>query len=96
MLMVKQSLTTSEHAKDVTCSHRCENENKKNIQIGVTGCFRILLADSLLFCVSGFHRNEDMKAIDVLPILKEKVAFLSGQINAVAVYITDLISSLHS
>uniref|UniRef100_A0A668AV20 non-specific serine/threonine protein kinase n=1 Tax=Myripristis murdjan TaxID=586833 RepID=A0A668AV20_9TELE len=25
-----------------------------------------------------FHRNEDMKAIDVLPILKEKVAFLSG------------------
>uniref|UniRef100_A0AAQ5XQC7 non-specific serine/threonine protein kinase n=1 Tax=Amphiprion ocellaris TaxID=80972 RepID=A0AAQ5XQC7_AMPOC len=29
-------------------------------------------------CVSGFHRNEDMKAIDVLPILKEKVAFLSG------------------
>ncbi|XP_028985314.1 triple functional domain protein-like isoform X1 [Betta splendens] len=27
---------------------------------------------------SGFHRNEDMKAIDVLPILKEKVAFLSG------------------
>ncbi|CAL8260845.1 unnamed protein product [Boreogadus saida] len=26
----------------------------------------------------GFHRNEDMKAIDVLPILKEKVAFLSG------------------
>lgn len=34
---------------------------------------------SLRFCVSGFHRNEDMKAIDVLPILKEKVAFLSGQ-----------------
>lgn len=29
----------------------------------------------------GFHRNEDMKAIDVLPILKEKVAFLSGQKN---------------
>ncbi|KAM9782627.1 LOW QUALITY PROTEIN: triple functional domain protein [Neosynchiropus ocellatus] len=27
---------------------------------------------------AGFHRNEDMKAIDVLPILKEKVAFLSG------------------
>ncbi|KAJ0065818.1 hypothetical protein NL108_000035 [Boleophthalmus pectinirostris] len=27
---------------------------------------------------SGFHRNEDLKAIDVLPILKEKVAFLSG------------------
>ncbi|XP_050988346.1 triple functional domain protein isoform X3 [Labeo rohita] len=26
----------------------------------------------------GFHRNEDMKAIEVLPILKEKVAFLSG------------------
>uniref|UniRef100_A0A673HD39 non-specific serine/threonine protein kinase n=1 Tax=Sinocyclocheilus rhinocerous TaxID=307959 RepID=A0A673HD39_9TELE len=25
-----------------------------------------------------FHRNEDMKAIEVLPILKEKVAFLSG------------------
>ncbi|XP_050988349.1 triple functional domain protein isoform X6 [Labeo rohita] len=27
---------------------------------------------------TGFHRNEDMKAIEVLPILKEKVAFLSG------------------
>ncbi|XP_059423315.1 triple functional domain protein isoform X5 [Carassius carassius] len=25
-----------------------------------------------------FHRNEDMKAVEVLPILKEKVAFLSG------------------
>lgn len=37
------------------------------------------LPASLRFCVSGFHRNEDMKAIDVLPILKEKVAFLSGQ-----------------
>uniref|UniRef100_A0A8C7CQB4 non-specific serine/threonine protein kinase n=1 Tax=Oncorhynchus kisutch TaxID=8019 RepID=A0A8C7CQB4_ONCKI len=28
--------------------------------------------------ISGFHRNEEMKAIDVLPILKEKVAFISG------------------
>ncbi|KAF5899803.1 triple functional domain protein-like isoform X3, partial [Clarias magur] len=27
---------------------------------------------------TGFNRNEDMKAIEVLPILKEKVAFLSG------------------
>ncbi|XP_021412712.2 triple functional domain protein isoform X2 [Oncorhynchus mykiss] len=27
---------------------------------------------------NGFHRNEEMKAIDVLPILKEKVAFISG------------------
>ncbi|XP_014056496.1 triple functional domain protein isoform X3 [Salmo salar] len=27
---------------------------------------------------AGFHRNEEMKAIDVLPILKEKVAFISG------------------
>ncbi|TRY59361.1 hypothetical protein DNTS_035330 [Danionella cerebrum] len=26
----------------------------------------------------GFHRNEDMKAIEVLPILKEKIAFVSG------------------
>lgn len=34
---------------------------------------------SAFLCVSGFHRSEDMKAIDVLPILKEKVAFLSGQ-----------------
>ncbi|RXN22873.1 triple functional domain isoform X5 [Labeo rohita] len=31
-----------------------------------------------LIPLSGFHRNEDMKAIEVLPILKEKVAFLSG------------------
>lgn len=28
---------------------------------------------------SGFRRNEDMKAIEVLTILKEKVAFLSGE-----------------
>uniref|UniRef100_A0A7N6FKH6 non-specific serine/threonine protein kinase n=1 Tax=Anabas testudineus TaxID=64144 RepID=A0A7N6FKH6_ANATE len=41
------------------------------------GCQPALLT-SLFFCVLGFHRNEDMKAIDVLPILKEKVAFLSG------------------
>ncbi|XP_055781962.1 triple functional domain protein-like isoform X2 [Salvelinus fontinalis] len=27
---------------------------------------------------NGFHRNEEMKAVDVLPILKEKVAFISG------------------
>ncbi|TRZ01260.1 hypothetical protein DNTS_008042 [Danionella cerebrum] len=27
---------------------------------------------------TGFRRNEDMKALEVLPILKEKVAFLSG------------------
>ncbi|XP_040923755.1 triple functional domain protein-like isoform X2 [Betta splendens] len=35
-------------------------------------------AGRTLIRLSGFHRNEDMKAIDVLPILKEKVAFLSG------------------
>ncbi|KAF7707997.1 triple functional domain protein-like isoform X2 [Silurus meridionalis] len=29
-------------------------------------------------CKDGFNRNEEMKAIEVLPILKEKVAFLSG------------------
>lgn len=37
-----------------------------------------LPCSSSFLCVVGFHRNEDMKAIDVLPILKEKVAFLSG------------------
>uniref|UniRef100_A0A672Q2F5 non-specific serine/threonine protein kinase n=1 Tax=Sinocyclocheilus grahami TaxID=75366 RepID=A0A672Q2F5_SINGR len=31
-----------------------------------------------MYCQHWFHRNEDMKAIEVLPILKEKVAFLSG------------------
>uniref|UniRef100_A0A672Q0W7 non-specific serine/threonine protein kinase n=1 Tax=Sinocyclocheilus grahami TaxID=75366 RepID=A0A672Q0W7_SINGR len=30
------------------------------------------------YVINWFHRNEDMKAIEVLPILKEKVAFLSG------------------
>ncbi|MFT7811725.1 triple functional domain protein isoform X1 [Arapaima gigas] len=30
------------------------------------------------FSPKGFHRNEEMKAMEVLPILKEKVAFLSG------------------
>ncbi|XP_017309827.2 triple functional domain protein isoform X3 [Ictalurus punctatus] len=28
--------------------------------------------------IKGFRRNEEMKAVEVLPILKEKVAFLSG------------------
>lgn len=60
--------------------------------------FQCLPADlSTFLCVSGFHRNEDMKAIDVLPILKEKVAFLSGQMFIVTVYIYDIIGllSLH-
>ncbi|XP_072536295.1 triple functional domain protein isoform X2 [Salminus brasiliensis] len=35
-------------------------------------------ADIAAFFKSGFNRNEEMKAIEVLPILKEKVAFLSG------------------
>uniref|UniRef100_A0A4W5PU17 DH domain-containing protein n=1 Tax=Hucho hucho TaxID=62062 RepID=A0A4W5PU17_9TELE len=35
------------------------------------------MADLISF--QGFHRNEEMKAIDVLPILKEKVAFISGE-----------------
>lgn len=43
------------------------------------------LSSLSFLCVSGFHRNEDMKAIDVLPILKEKVAFLSGQIHAILI-----------
>ncbi|KAI7806101.1 putative triple functional domain protein-like, partial [Triplophysa rosa] len=33
---------------------------------------------TLMSLQTWFHRNEDMKAIEVLPILKEKVAFLSG------------------
>lgn len=42
-------------------------------------CWGFCSLTSKCFYVPGFHRNEDMKAIDVLPILKEKVAFLSGQ-----------------
>lgn len=34
---------------------------------------------SLLF-YPGFRRNEEMRAMEVLPILKEKVAFLSGKL----------------
>uniref|UniRef100_A0A673HK75 non-specific serine/threonine protein kinase n=1 Tax=Sinocyclocheilus rhinocerous TaxID=307959 RepID=A0A673HK75_9TELE len=37
-----------------------------------------ILNSVLSFCFSGFRRNEEMKAMEVLPILKEKVAFLSG------------------
>ncbi|KAM4724709.1 triple functional domain protein isoform 3-T3 [Anableps anableps] len=33
---------------------------------------------SALIPLSGFRRNEEMRAMEVLPILKEKVAFLSG------------------
>lgn len=32
------------------------------------------------FCISGFRKNDEMKAMDVLPILKEKVAYLSGKL----------------
>lgn len=35
----------------------------------------------LFLCFSGFRRNEEMKAMEVLPILKEKVAFLSGVLS---------------
>uniref|UniRef100_A0A7N6AZL6 non-specific serine/threonine protein kinase n=1 Tax=Anabas testudineus TaxID=64144 RepID=A0A7N6AZL6_ANATE len=58
-------------ATDVVTSFICLSLSKD------FGCQPALLT-SLFFCVLGFHRNEDMKAIDVLPILKEKVAFLSG------------------
>lgn len=44
----------------------------------ITGLYLIsLLYVTLSF--SGFRRNEEMKAMEVLPILKEKVAFLSGR-----------------
>lgn len=33
-----------------------------------------------LFLHPGFRRNEEMRAMEVLPILREKVAFLSGKI----------------
>jgi len=38
---------------------------------------------------SGFRRNEEMRAMEVLPILKEKVAFLSGKIAYVCVRLTN-------
>lgn len=30
---------------------------------------------------SGFRKNDEMKAMEVLPILKEKVAYLSGTVT---------------
>uniref|UniRef100_A0A8D2INT9 non-specific serine/threonine protein kinase n=1 Tax=Varanus komodoensis TaxID=61221 RepID=A0A8D2INT9_VARKO len=33
---------------------------------------------SIFFVSSGFRKNDEMKAMEVLPILKEKVAYLSG------------------
>lgn len=33
----------------------------------------------LFFCFAGSFRNDGLKAADVLPILKEKVAFVSGE-----------------
>ncbi|XP_041039324.1 triple functional domain protein-like isoform X5 [Carcharodon carcharias] len=35
-------------------------------------------ADIAAFFRSGFRKNDEMKAMEILPILKEKVAFLSG------------------
>ena len=57
--------------------HQCYSLNLKSQLLKCYAFSQYLTYRSL--CVSGFHRNEDMKAIDVLPILKEKVAFLSGQ-----------------
>lgn len=34
---------------------------------------------SLFLCFAGSFRNDGLKAADVLPILKEKVAFVSGE-----------------
>lgn len=33
-----------------------------------------------IFFFLGFRKNDEMKAMDVLPILKEKVAYLSGKV----------------
>uniref|UniRef100_A0A673ZG74 non-specific serine/threonine protein kinase n=1 Tax=Salmo trutta TaxID=8032 RepID=A0A673ZG74_SALTR len=46
-------------------------------QYAQTGSALIQLTGMLLMPI-GFRRNEDMRAMEVLPILKEKVAFLSG------------------
>lgn len=37
-------------------------------------------SDFIFFFISGFRKNDEMKAMDVLPILKEKVAYLSGKV----------------
>lgn len=50
----------------------------------------LLSPASLFFSFSplvGFRRNEEMRAMEVLPILKEKVAFLSGKIMCVSVIV---------
>lgn len=36
---------------------------------------------NFFLCISGFRKNDEMKAMDVLPILKEKVAYLSGKVG---------------
>ncbi|KAG7245183.1 hypothetical protein INR49_023749, partial [Caranx melampygus] len=40
--------------------------------------WRYAQTGSALIKLTGFRRNEEMRAMEVLPILKEKVAFLSG------------------
>lgn len=37
------------------------------------------LSNFILLYILGFRKNDEMKAMDVLPILKEKVAYLSGK-----------------
>lgn len=37
------------------------------------------LVTPIFFAFPGFRKNDEMKAMEVLPILKEKVAYLSGK-----------------
>uniref|UniRef100_A0A8D2IXK3 non-specific serine/threonine protein kinase n=1 Tax=Varanus komodoensis TaxID=61221 RepID=A0A8D2IXK3_VARKO len=47
------------------CGEKMEEENDVSLT-------------SIFFVSSGFRKNDEMKAMEVLPILKEKVAYLSG------------------
>uniref|UniRef100_A0A674DK72 non-specific serine/threonine protein kinase n=2 Tax=Salmo trutta TaxID=8032 RepID=A0A674DK72_SALTR len=44
----------------------------------VLGVVSVKNPNTFVFPSPGFRKNEDMRAMEVLPILKEKVAFLSG------------------
>uniref|UniRef100_A0A672R2Y4 non-specific serine/threonine protein kinase n=1 Tax=Sinocyclocheilus grahami TaxID=75366 RepID=A0A672R2Y4_SINGR len=68
---------SSSHCSVVPCGHSAAIYQKSN-QGSDDDMLAWILNSVLSFCFSGFRRNEEMKAMEVLPILKEKVAFLSG------------------
>lgn len=71
-----------------------EQTGKKHVFFNSSSKSHCLLFFSPFFSLyEGFRRNEEMRAMEVLPILKEKVAFLSGKIMCLNVSVCVCLAS---